>query len=45
MIKITGDLSDLGTYIPPTYDQTQDNLPSYDEVTRTSNNAKKSQGY
>ena len=34
MIKITRDLS----YPPPTYDQTQDkNLPTYDEVTTTSN--------
>ena len=37
MIKSTRDLSNL----PPTYGQTQDkNLPSYDEVTITSNNAK-----
>jgi hypothetical protein len=34
MIEITRDLSDP----PPTYDQTQDkNLPTYDEVTTTSN--------
>ena len=41
MIKSTRDLSIL----PPTYGQTQDkNLPSYDEVTVRSNNAKNFQG-
>ena len=41
MIEITRDLSDP----PPTYDQTQDkNLPNYDVVTISSNNAKNFQG-